>query len=340
MDADQSDGERQELELDGDDRLCVVCLAAIEGIGPASTRKLLRAAEETERPLSEVLALPPELLSERHGLDRKAARAVSKVRSPLLAGEAILERLWRAGVAAVFPGDPDYPPGLLKFLGAHAPVVIFLGGDADVLKSPSVGIVGSRQPSAGAQREARFLAEELARCGWTVVSGGAVGIDTAAHRSAIACGATAVIPPVGILRFQSAELTQELLPAGRWCVLGQFPPDSPWRTGYALMRNRTIVSLSDCVVAFEPRDHGGTRHSSLTALRMGKPLFVVSASSGSARRRGVERLIRMGAAPLDVENMPDGEGFQRLLSEFEPPRTASQLKLYDWMDREEPGLEE
>ena len=67
------------------------------------------------------------------------------------------------------------------------------------------------------------------------------------------------------------------------------------------------MALSDAVVAFEPRDRGGTRHSSIAALQMGKALFVVSAAHQGAKGRGLKQLVRLGAVALDPDRMPDAE---------------------------------
>jgi predicted Rossmann fold nucleotide-binding protein DprA/Smf involved in DNA uptake len=117
-----------------------------------------------------------------------------------------------------------------------------------------------------------------------------------------------------------------------WCVLGQFPPQAGWRAAQALARNRTIVALSAAVVAFEPRDCGGTWHSSLTALRMGKPLFVVTACRRGARARGLKRLVRLGASALDADRMPDGPALASLMADYRPPPGADQLPLFNLPD--------
>ena len=115
---------------------------------------------------------------------------------------------------------------------------------------------------------------------------------------------------------------------GRWCVLGQFPPEDRWRKRSALIRNRTIVAASDAVVGFEPREVGGTRHSCRIALQMGKPLFVVSGRADPSHRRGMERLVRLGAEALDLGNMPGAADFQQLTREYRPPPESAQLRLF------------
>jgi predicted Rossmann fold nucleotide-binding protein DprA/Smf involved in DNA uptake len=94
------------------------------------------------------------------------------------------------------------------------------------------------------------------------------------------------------------------------------------------MRNRTVVALSDAVVAFEPRDCGGTWHTCLTALRLRRALFVVTADRRGAKGRGLKLLVRAGAVALDPGRMPEGDALALLVADYRVPRAASQLPLF------------
>ncbi|MDP6438863.1 MAG: DNA-processing protein DprA [Candidatus Brocadiia bacterium] len=320
--------EHDECDL-GDDRLCLVCLASRDDLGPVSIRRIISGARGAGLSLCEALRLPQSELSARLGLAPTLAAAVAAIRSPRLQGQAILKDLESTGGRAVFEGDEHYSPSLPACLGRAAPPVLFVAGEPAILSSPCVAVVGSRTPSREALAAARAFAASLAAAGDTVVSGGAQGIDAAGHQGAITAGATAVVPPRGILRFKWRELGLDESWDGRWCVVGQFPPRDGWRTKYALIRNRTIVALCRAVVAFEPRERGGTQHSCAAALDMRKPLFVASAATDGARRRGLERLVRAGAVALDPRDMPTAEDFERLVRDCQPPPGAAQLPLLE-----------
>ena len=88
------------------------------------------------------------------------------------------------------------------------------------------------------------------------------------------------------------------------------------------------MALSEAVVAFEPRDGGGTWHSSINALRMRKPLYVVTGSQRGGKGRGLTRLVRMGAVALDPVRMPDPAAFRRLVAEYRPPPMPEQVSLF------------
>jgi len=312
-----------------EERLCLVGLCAAPGVGPASVARLRRAAREQRVPLREVVALPAEALECELGLAPLAARSVAALRNPCEAGRSTLDRLAWAGLRIATDEEALYPDRLGRYLRDQAPPVLFVGGDLAVLEGPCVAIVGSRQPSGPAGRAAGVLAADLAAEGSAVVSGGAPGIDSRAHEGAASAGATCAVPAVGVCRFRWRGASSAELAERGWCVLGQFPPDAGWRTAHALMRNRTIVALSDAVVAFDPRDTGGTWHTSLWALRMRKPLFVVGTSREGAKGRGLTHLVRFGAVALDPNRMPDAADFGRLVADYRPAASVDQLPLFD-----------
>jgi DNA protecting protein DprA len=314
-----------------DDELCLVALTDTEGVGPASMAALGRLARGRGEPLHRTLAMGPEALEREAGLAPGVAAALGDAGDPRLHGRAVLEEAARTGTRVVCTGRPDYPSRLTALLGEQAPPVLFLRGECSLLEAPCVAVVGSRRPTRWAQDAARALAGQLAQDGMTIVSGGADGIDTAAHRAALLEGGTAFVPPVGLAQFRwhgarGRRLTRRT--AG-WCMVGQFPLQSGWRTAQALMRNRTIVALSEAVVAFEPRDGGGTWHSSVNALRMRRPLYVVCASARGAKARGQARLVRMGAVAIDPVRMPDAAAFRRMVAEYRVPPVPEQVSLFD-----------
>ncbi len=312
-----------------DDELCLVGLCATDGIGPASVARLREAARNRGVPLHTLMDLPGAELGAEVGLPRAAVRAVAAIGGARSHGRSVLRRLGRAGVRVLIEGQQGYPRRLRESLGNQAPPVLFVAGDVAALHEPCVAVVGSRRPSRLARDAAHKLAGEQAAGGTTVVSGGARGIDTTAHAAAASAGRTVVVPAMGVERFRWRSLSASELSDGGWCVLGQFPPQTGWRAAHALMRNRTIVALSGAVVAFEPRDTGGTWHSCVGALHMRKPLYVATASRAGARGRGLRRLVRLGAVALDPTRMPDCAEFSRLVAEYRAPLSPDQLRLFD-----------
>jgi len=316
-------------ESNSEERLCLICLSATEGIGPASIARLADGARERGAPLAAVFDLPAEELEQEFGLGAQVAGIVASIGSPFERAEGVLDELDHSGGRAILRGAEQYPEKLDRHLGAAAPPVLFVLGEPAVLTRSCVAIVGSRRPSRAAERAARALAADLAAQGVTVVSGGAAGIDTAAHQGAVSTGATAVVPSGGVWRFTWRGIEQEDLRPDAWCVVGQFPPHEGWRRQYALIRNRTIVAASEAVAAFDPRDTGGTWHGCVTALSMRKPLFVCSSGEAHAQQRGLKRLVRRGAVALDPSHMPGASEFMQLVDEYQVPPGCAQVQLFD-----------
>ena len=311
-----------------DDELCIVCLAATQNVGCASLRRLVAGARRQGLALADAIGLPAAELAAAFGLGHRAASAVAGANSVLTRGQAISSDLMAAGVRVVFDGEAGYPEDLTRGLGESAPMVLFLAGDPGVLNAPRIAVVGSRAPSRPARAAAEEFASRQAAAGTTVVSGGAKGIDTVGHRGALGSGATIVVPAMGVFRFRWEGIRAGALAPDRWCVLGQFPPQSEWQTPYALVRNRTIAALSAATVAFDPRDHGGTWRTCLATLAMRKPLFIVTGGSGSSLRSGLARLVRMGASALDPLRMPNADEFAQMVRDYVPPPQAAQLPLF------------
>ena len=310
-------------------RLCIVCLCATDGIGPRSIRRLLSATRTPDRTLRDILDWPREQLQTELDIERKAARAIAHIEGPLIRGRKVLDELTDAGCRAVRQGEPDFPEQLDAALGNDCPPLLFLRGDPDVLRRPMVAVVGSRNPTCSALQAARRFSADMGAAGWTVVSGGARGIDTAVHRGAMETCATAVVPPRGILRFRWRRPAREIAMSGRWCTVGQFPPRSGWKDANPLIRNRTIVALARATVAFEPRDRGGTWHSSRRSLRMRRPLFVVNGSDESSKKRGLHALKSSGATVLDSDDMPDPETFANMVEQAAPESHCRQRSMFD-----------
>jgi DNA processing protein len=180
------------------------------------------------------------------------------------------------------PDDPGYPEALLAL---ELPPPITTSGPLPHPPRRAVAIVGSRDATPSAIAFAELLASHLARAGLVVVSGGAVGIDAAAHRGAIAFGgSTWLVAPHGRearLRPANAQILAEVLGAEAsgsraiWPFDDRVPVDSmtPRR------RNAVLVALSECVVVVQAKQYrSGTRNAARWARDLGRPVWVVPAA--------------------------------------------------------------
>jgi DNA processing protein len=192
------------------------------------------------------------------------------------------------------PGDPRYP----ALLGAiPAPPRLFVRGALEADDALALAIVGSRRPSPYGLAVAEQLASELAARGLTIVSGLARGIDTAAHRGALAaggrtlavlgCGLDIVYPPENAVLARTIE--------ARGALVSQFAPGVPALAGHFPARNRTLAGLALGVVVVEAAERSGALITAGFAGDLGRETFAVPGRITSPTSAGANRLIQDGA---------------------------------------------
>lgn len=198
-------------------------------------------------------------------------------------------------ITALSPTFPAALRGVVPELwarGAAAAWQAFLGGQAaDLTHSPRITVVGSRAASEAGLRRAHELGAALATAGAIVLSGGALGIDGAAHQGALAAGGqTWAILGSGLDNLypqRHLPLFAQVLQAG--LLLSPFAPPSPPRAGHFPKRNQVMAALADMVVVIEASLASGTRYTAEAASRMGRRVLCFPGSPGT------EALIKGGA---------------------------------------------
>jgi DNA processing protein len=225
------------------------------------------------------------------------ARALARWRArlPGLPSDADIAASCRDGIRLVCPGDVGWP-GSLDQLGPARPYALWLRGhaDLDVLCRRSVSIVGSRAATGYGAHVAGEIAADLAERGWVIVSGGAYGVDAAAHRGALVVeGITVAVLACGVdysYPAGHAELFADI--AARGLVVSEWPPGRhPGRMRF-LTRNRTIAALTCGTVIVEAGERSGALNTARHAADLGKPLMAVPGPVTSAQSAGCHRIIR------------------------------------------------
>jgi DNA processing protein len=227
------------------------------------------------------------------GLDRALSRWVGRLgEAP---AEPDLDAWWQAGIRLVCPGDPEWP-SQLEILGDARPWGLWVRGSGDLRYAclRSVSVVGTRAATAYGSHVCTEMAATLAERGWTVVSGGAFGIDGCAHRGAIraggvtvavfACGVDRDYPPGhhGLFRDIRAE----------GATVSEWPPGRmPTRPGF-LVRNRVIAALSRGTVVVEAARRSGALNTARHARDQGRPLMAVPGPVTSTLSAGCHDIIR------------------------------------------------
>ena len=213
------------------------------------------------------------------------------------------------GAWLVTPADPLWPPQL-NDLGPARPYGLWCRGDSrhllDVASAPSVALVGSRDPSIYGTEATTHLAAELARRGYTVISGGAMGIDIAAHRAALT-QQSSDLPTIafmagGLDRLYPAQNSDALnMIVDRGLIMSEVSVgNTPTRWRF-LERNRLIAALARHTIVVEARWRSGALNTARHAMEIGRTLWAVPGQINSPNSVGTNRLLRDGLAQTLTE---------------------------------------
>lgn len=283
----------------------LIALNMIDHVGPIRLRHLLQHFEGD--PLA-VLDASPHQLQAVHGIGPETAEAIGSWRSTVdLAAE--LRRIQDFGCTVVTQLDPGYPGPLREIY--DPPPVLYLRGQLQPSDLRGIALVGSRLSTPYGIETARRLAYQLAYAGVTVVSGGARGIDTAAHQGALSSGGrTIVVLGTGISQVFPAEnvaLFDRVAEQG--AVLTQFPFLRCADRQTFPIRNRIVAGLTLGTVVVEANLNGGALITANFATDYGRMVFAVPGRIDSPRSKGCHDLIKKGAKLC--------EGPEDILTEFE-----------------------
>jgi DNA processing protein len=208
--------------------------------------------------------------------------------------ERTTARLDGCGGRVVLPGDGEWPTQLHD-LGVVVPLALFVRGEdlrSAVLRS--VAVVGARAASPYGVAVATDLAADLADRGWGVVSGGAYGIDAAAHRGALAAGGITVAVlacGVDVSYPQGHQALFERLSA-EGVLVSELPPGAHPTRARFLTRNRLIAALSRATLVVEAAHRSGSLNTAATARALGRPVLAVPGPVTSPMSAGVHHLMR------------------------------------------------
>jgi DNA processing protein len=330
-----------------DSREAFIALNLIEHVGPVRARLLLEHFDEAPK----ILAASKSRLLTVCNIGEDTATAIANWEKNIdLAGE--LKRISDFGCHVLIQSDENYPAHLREIY--DPPLVLYVKGELTPKDKNAVAMVGSRQTTHYGIESARKLAYQLAYVGVTVVSGGARGIDTAAHQGALSAkGRTVAVLGTGINLItppENAELFQRIAENG--AVITQFPFNRPADKQSFPIRNRIVASMTLGTVVVEADMHSGALITSNFATEYGRQVFAVPGRIDSPRSKGCHDLIKKGAKLC--------EGAEDILSEFEylfpssnkPPSpgetgvlpalelSANERKVFDALDGEERPIDE
>ncbi|WP_276118561.1 DNA-processing protein DprA [Pararhizobium qamdonense] len=311
-----SDGSagRNGIALTERQRIAWLRLIRSDNVGPATFRDLINHFGSAET----ALEMLPEL--SRRGGSTRAIRVAS-----IAEAEKELSAAHRFGARFIGIGEPDYPPALRQIDGA--PPLLAVKGNGATGTLPSLGIVGSRNASISGTKFAAMIARDVGRAGYSIISGLARGIDTAAHRASLETGTIAALaggldqpyPPenIGLLD----EITH-----GNGLAISEMPFGWEPRARDFPRRNRLIAGVSLGLAVVEAAARSGSLITARYAADFGRLVFAVPGSPLDPRCQGTNGLLKDGATVTTEA--------QDILQALAP---LSRIDLFTPPQAEEPG---
>ncbi len=296
----------------------------VDGIGSITYQKLITHFGNPEK----VFSISKKELMEVDGIREKTANSIKSFRLEEEIKDE-LNRIEKTGVNILTINDNEYPSSLKTIY--DPPHVLYVKGNIMENDAIAVAIVGSRSPTTYGKLVTEKISMELSVRGVTIVSGMARGIDSIAHKSAIAgggrtiavlgCGLNVIYPP------ENFKLMDEIISHG--AVISEFPMSArPDKMNFP-QRNRIISGLSLGTLIVEAAEKSGSLITARHAIEQGREVFAIPGSINSPKSKGANRLIKSGAKLV--------EGAEDIIDEF-PSDVRSFLKSPEKENKEDYNL--
>jgi DNA processing protein len=275
--------------LTPEDELHWLALRLVPGLG---TRRVVQILDRFQSPQLMFRASVSDL--EAAGVPAGPARSIA---SGCTFDDAVDQqsKLRARGAVLVTIHDPLYPEAMKEVL--DPPLMLFARGNLELLNYPGIAVVGTRKPTPYGVAVAEKLGGDLAAAGLNVISGMARGIDTAAHRAALAvggrttavfgCGVDMVYPT------ENRKLHEEISTKG--LTISEFPMGAPAYPQNFPIRNRIVSGMSSGVLVVEGAQYSGSAITARLAMDQGRDVFAVPGNITSQASWGPNLLIRQGA---------------------------------------------
>ena len=304
----------------------LVALNMLPKIGPVRVRRLLEAFGGNP---ASILGAPKDRLMRVNGIGEETAKILhgwQDLADPITELREAQER----GIAIVTQDDADYPAPLRE--AYDPPLLLYVWGKLEARDRHAISIVGSRRATIYGTQATKKLAYQLAQAGFTIISGLARGIDTAAHEAAVAAnGRTIAVLGSGLGKLFPPEnlALAEKIASGFGAVVSEFPiHTSPDKQTFP-MRNRIVAAWARAVLVVECPAWSGSLITANLASEYGKPIFAVPGPIDKPTSAGCNQLIRDGATLVaDASHILDDLGelpFARKASAAEPAAEIPEL---------------
>lgn len=308
------------------DREAIVALNLLPKIGPVRVRRLLEAFDNKP---GNILGAAKDRLMRVDGIGEETAKILHNWQDhadPL----AEIRDAGQRGISIVTQADDDYPTPLLD--AYDPPMLLYVWGKLEARDKHAISIVGSRRTTNYGMQSAKKLSYQLAQSGFTIISGLARGIDTAAHEAAVAAkGRTIAVLGSGLGKLFPPEnlALAEKIANGHGAVVSEFSINtSPDKQTFP-MRNRIVAAWARAVLVVECPAWSGSLITANLASEYGKPIYAVPGPIDKPTSAGCNQLIRDGATLVaDASHILDDFGelpFARKASLTEPVGETPEL---------------
>lgn len=225
--------------------------------------------------------------------------------------QPLLDKLILKEVGVITAEDENYPSELLQY--DDKPFILYTLGDTALLKTPLITVVGSRRCTRYGIEQTKIIVKGLCDYGFTIVSGLAEGIDTAANTQALESGKTIAVIAGGfdhIYPAMNENLFYEIAQKG--LIISQYPPHTEIKPYMFPLRNRIMASLGNATVITEAGEASGAMITANLTLNLGKELFVLPGNVNSPSSIGTNRLIKemQGAIITSYEDILNSFGIE------------------------------
>ncbi len=301
------------------DKAILAALTDLSGIGDARAYDLYTHFENP----SDLLNAPDSLGDEFHYIDTASLAEIRSLDKEIKSYCRQFDAYESAGITVLGIEDDQYPDAVRN---GPAPPLLYAKGNVDILTETAIGVSGSRETNETGQQWIRALSSELVKEGYTVVSGGALGADTAAHQGALestestvavlGTGVNVAYPP------ENEPLFDQIIDTGGLLISMRQPDAEPTRHSF-IDRNELIAALSDGMIFVATDGSGGTMAQYEMALEQDRPVFVPPSDLNIEPSDGLATLQESNDTTIiqSVNELPN------TLS----TTTSEQMDLDDWM---------
>jgi DNA protecting protein DprA len=318
----------ESMSLSQNEKRIILAMIMLPGLGPVRISGIINTLKAESVPVIEFITLSPEKKRSLLNLPDEIHSCLESLPHVVKRADFLLNEIELRGISALFREDSLYPERLKAFMKNAAPLILFCKGNLDLLSSEyTIGIIGTRSPGKAGISACIHVSKKLSGKKITVVSGGAIGIDTVAHEAALEKGATVFILPRGLFHTNRIFSLKNKFTETNHLIVSEFPPDYIGNKNSPLQRNRTVAALSDAMIVCETAVKGGAMHTANHAKKLKKSIFALDFTP-EKNPEGNKSLIESGAIPIPAINLHEKTWIKKVEHEIKKGKDLQKKNQY------------